>query len=71
MAGDEAKVARNNSQRQGRSRFSQQKRSRSDAHMLKCKKVTQIEVHPAYKFTDAKWGILPKTVKNKIIQERN
>ena len=39
--------------------------------MVRCTNGTQMEVHPAYKFTDVEWGILPEAEKSKIIQERN
>ena len=38
--------------------------------MVHCTDGTQLEVHPAYQFTDAEWGILPQAERDRIISER-
>ena len=38
--------------------------------MVHCTDGTQLEVHPSYQFTDAEWGILPQTERDRITSER-
>ena len=38
--------------------------------MVHCTDGTQLEVHPAYQFTDAEWGILPQAERDRVISER-
>ena len=45
------------------------RRSRSDARMVQCNNVTQIEVRPAYDLTTDKWFRLPESERIRIIEE--
>ena len=47
------------------------RRNRQDARMVRCTDGTDIEVHPAYKFSDTEWKLLPEAERNRIISERS
>ena len=46
------------------------RRNRSDARMVRCSDGTEIEVHPAYDFTDDEWFRLPEAERSRITDER-
>ena len=54
----------------GRGNGNPRRRGRDDARMVRCVDGTNIEVHPAYKFTDEEWNVLPHTEKSRILRER-
>ena len=46
------------------------RRNRSDARMVRCLNGSNMEIHPAYKFSDDEWNLLPESERNRIIEER-
>jgi uncharacterized membrane protein YgcG len=55
--------------RGGRSQLG--RHGRRDARMIRCTDGSEMEVHPAYQFTDQEWNLLPEAERTCIIDERN